>query len=198
VISECLKLGWNSVLFDASFLPIEENQRQTTEVVNEAHTYGADVEGELESITGVEDGIGSDRVADQVPLDRVLKFIVDTGVDVFAPAIGNAHGAYTSSPELDGPRVTDIVEATNVPIALHGGTGLRDDQFSDLIARGCAKVNISTALKVTFMRSTLEFLRTTERRDVWDPPSLFVHSGGAVRQMAAAHIARFGSKGMAW
>ncbi|HEY6745187.1 MAG TPA: class II fructose-bisphosphate aldolase, partial [Mycobacteriales bacterium] len=90
VISRCLRTGWNSVLFDASTLPIEENQRQTVEVVAEARQYGAQVEGEVESITGVEDGIGSDTEAARQDLGAVVDFIRTTGVDVFAPAIGNA------------------------------------------------------------------------------------------------------------
>lgn len=198
VISECLKEGWNSVLFDASTLPIEENRRQTAEVVIEARSYGANVEGEIESITGVEDGHGSNNVAQQVPLDAVVKFIEETGVEVFAPAIGNAHGTYGETPQLDGARVSDIVAATDVPIALHGGTGLSEEQFTDLISRGCAKVNISTALKISYMRANLDFLRQAEREDVWDPPSLFTHTASAVRKMAADHMVRFGSKGMAW
>ncbi len=76
-----------------------------------------------------------------------------TGVDVFAPAIGNAHGMYRSTPKLDSQRVTDIVEATGIPVALHGGTGMTAEQFGDLVGRGCAKVNISTALKIAFMQA---------------------------------------------
>ncbi len=78
-------------------------------------------------------------------------------------------------PTLDAQRVTDIVEAEPIPIALHGGSGMTDAQFADLIARGCAKVNISTALKRTYMQSNLAFLRETEAKDKWDPPSLFTH-----------------------
>ena len=85
VITECLAAGWNSVLFDASHLPVAENLRQTVEVVAEARRHGADVEGEIESITGVEDGIGSDTVAKRQSLDVVLDFLERTQVDVFAP-----------------------------------------------------------------------------------------------------------------
>jgi ketose-bisphosphate aldolase len=198
VISDCLARGWNSVLFDASSLPVEENTRQTIEVVAQARAYGAHVEGEIESITGVEDDIGSDQEAERQTLDVALGFIRATGVDVFAPAIGNAHGVYRAEPKLDADRVSDIVKAEPIPIALHGGTGLTDAQFSDLIARGCAKVNISTALKVTFMNANLEFLRGAEASGKWDPPSLF----GAVRQavvdLASDHMRRFGSVGKAW
>jgi ketose-bisphosphate aldolase len=198
VITSCLRKGWNSVLFDASRLPVEENQRQTIEVVAEARSYGANVEGEIESITGVEDDVGSDEVARQQSLPVALEFIRATGIDVFAPAIGNAHGVYHSEPKLDAQRVSDIVAAQPIPIALHGGTGMTDAQFTDLIARGCAKVNISTALKVTYMRANLDFLRGAEERDSWDPPSLFTAVRAAVKDMAADHMRRFGSVGRAW
>jgi fructose-bisphosphate aldolase class II len=197
VISRCLKTGWNSVLFDASTLPIEENQRQTVEVVAEARGYGAQVEGEVESITGVEDGIGSDTEAARQDLDAVVRFIETTGVDVFAPAIGNAHGVYTSAPALDAQRVSDIVARVDIPMALHGGTGMSDAQFNDLIGRGCAKINISTALKVSYMKANLDFLREAETKDKWDPPSLFAAVRAAVKDMAADHIRRFGSAGKA-
>ena len=198
VISGCLAKGWNSVLFDASSLPVQENQRQTIEVVAEAKSYGADVEGEIESITGVEDGIGSDEVAQRESLPTAVEFIRATGITVFAPAIGNAHGVYSAEPKLDAQRVSDIVAAEPIPIALHGGTGLTDAQFTDLISRGCAKVNISTALKVTYMQSSLAFLRGAEERGSWDPPSLFGATRSAVKEMAAGHIRRFGSTGKAW
>ena len=198
VITSCLRKGWNSVLFDGSSLPVEENQRQTVEVVAEAHAIGAHVEGEIEAITGVEDDVGSDEEAARQSLPVALEFIRTTGVDVFAPAIGNAHGVYRSEPVLDAQRVSDIVAAQPVPIALHGGTGMTDAQFSDLIARGCAKVNISTALKVTYMQSNLEFLLGARQRDSWDPPSLFTAVRSAVVEMAAGHMRRFGSVGKAW
>jgi len=197
VISRCLETGWNSVLFDASRMPIEENQRQTVEVVAEAKRYGAQVEGEVESITGVEDGIGSDQEAARQDLDDVVRFIDTTGVDVFAPAIGNAHGVYSRTPTLDAQRVSDIVARVDIPMALHGGTGMSDDQFTDLIRRGCAKINISTALKVAYMKSNLEFLKEAEKKNKWDPPSLFTAVHAAVKEMAADHMRRFGSVGKA-
>jgi fructose-bisphosphate aldolase class II len=198
VISGCLRKGWNSVLFDGSTLPVAENQRQTIEVVSEARSYGANVEGEIEAITGVEDDIGSDEEAKRESLPVALEFIRVTGIDVFAPAIGNAHGVYHTEPHLDAQRVSDIVAAQPIPIALHGGTGMTDAQFTDLIARGCAKVNISTALKVTYMKANLAFLRGAEERDSWDPPSLFSATRTAVKDMAADHMRRFGSVGRAW
>src|SRR3954467_265176 len=179
VISDCLAGGWNSVLFDAHELDVAENLRQTTEVVTEARARGAHVEGEIEGIQGVEDDVGSDAAAVQQSLEVAVDFIKRTGVDCFAPAIGNAHGQYKQAPVLNARRVSDLVAATGIPMALHGGTGLSDEQLTDLIARGCAKVNISTALKETYMRSGLEFLREAGERDKWDPPSLFRHQRAA-------------------
>ncbi|MET7743329.1 class II fructose-bisphosphate aldolase [Streptomyces sp. NPDC005385] len=197
VITECLRRGWNSVLFDASKLPVEENMRQTVEVVAEARSYGAAVEGEIESITGVEDGVGSDTAAEQQTLEVALEFLRTTGVDVFAPAIGNAHGSYKQAPVLDAQRVSDIVAAHPVPIALHGGSGLSDEQFHDLISRGCAKVNISTALKEKFMKSSLAFLETAAERQKWDPPSLFRSVRQDVIDMTGSLMTLFGSAGRA-
>ncbi|WP_369051815.1 class II fructose-bisphosphate aldolase [Kineococcus terrestris] len=198
VITDCLEGGWNSVLFDAHELDVAENLRQTTEVVAEARRHGAHVEGEIEGIQGVEDGVGSDDAPAVQSLEVAVDFIRRTGVDCFAPAIGNAHGQYTAAPRLDHQRVSDLVEATGIPMALHGGTGLSAEQFRDLVARGCAKVNISTALKESFMRSGLEFLRQAEEKGKWDPPSLFRHQRAAVVEMAREHIRIFGSAGRAW
>jgi fructose-bisphosphate aldolase class II len=198
VISDCLDGGWNSVLFDAHELDVAENLRQTTEVVAEARRHGSHVEGEIEGIRGVEDGIGSDEASVQQSLEVAVDFIKRTGVDCFAPAIGNAHGQYTAAPTLDHQRVSDLVEQTGIPMALHGGTGLSDEQFQDLISRGCAKVNISTALKERYMQSSLEFLRESEQKRSWDPPSLFRHQRTAVIEMAKHHIRLFGGSGRAW
>ncbi|MGA8211575.1 MAG: class II fructose-bisphosphate aldolase [Nocardioidaceae bacterium] len=197
VISSCLEGGWGSVLFDAHELEVAENLRQTTDVVAEAQRHGAHVEGEIEGIQGVEDGIGSDDASVQQSLEVAVDFIKRTGVDCFAPSIGNAHGQYKAAPVLDHQRVSDLVEATGVPMALHGGTGLSAEQFQDLIARGCAKVNISTALKEVYMKSSLEFLQDAEAAGKWDPPSLFNHQSAAVTEMAREHMRTFGSSGRA-
>lgn len=195
VISACLAAGWDSVLFDAHELSVEENERQCIEVVTEARRHGADVEGEIEGITGVEDGIGSDDAGPIQTLDVAVGFIERTGVDIFAPAIGNAHGMYAARPRLDHQRISDLVEATGIPMALHGGTGLSPDQFSDLIARGCAKVNVSTALKIAFMEANRAYL--TEHPDAADPPALFAHVREAVMEMTRTHIRLFGAEGRA-
>ena len=195
LISECLAKGWNSVLFDASKLSVEENKRQCTEVVEEARRYGAHVEGEIEGFKRTEEMTG-DEAANVQSLETVVDFVRATGVDVFAPAIGNAHGVYAGTPTLDSQRVTDIVEATGIPVALHGGTGMSAEQFTDLIGRGCAKVNISTALKIAFMTSAEEYMDAHPRE--FDPSKLLPVQRTAVMEMAKYHIRLFASDGKAW
>jgi ketose-bisphosphate aldolase len=194
VITTCLEHGWNSVLFDASELPVEENQRQTIEVVKQARFFGASVEGEIEAITGVEDGHGSDSTAKRESLETSLNFIEETGVDIFAPSIGNAHGSYKTTPVIDFDRVSDIVSRKSIPIALHGGSGLTSQQFKELISRGCAKINISTALKELYMKSTLAFLEETQKKNKWDPPSLFAATREEVINLVVDLTEQFGSK----
>lgn len=193
VISDCLAAGWDSVLFDAHELSVAENERQCLDVVAEARDHGADVEGEIEGIRGVEDGIGSDEEGPLQALETAVGFIERTGVDIFAPAIGNAHGLYEAQPTLDHQRISDLVEATGIPMALHGGTGLSPEQFSDLIARGCAKVNVSTALKLAYMEANRAYL--SENPSAADPPRLFAYVREAVMDMTRQHIRLFGSAG---
>lgn len=194
-ISTCLQAGWNSVLFDGSTLDVAENTRQTIEVVAEAERFGADVEGEIETVLGVEDGIGSDTAGEVHPVEVSARFIEATGVYCFAPAIGTAHGLYKGTPQLRPERVTELVERHPIPMVLHGGTGLRVDQFTDLISRGCAKVNISTALKIAFIDAHREYLDANPGKH--DPPSLLGHVREAVKKMAEYHIGIFGSAGRA-
>lgn len=195
VIRACLEAGWSSVLFDGHDLAVDENERQCLEVVAEARALGAAVEGEIEGIRGVEDDLGSDEEGIVQTLEVAVGFIERTGVDVFAPAIGNAHGMYPAQPTLDHQRISDLVAATGIPMALHGGTGLSADQFSDLIARGCAKVNVSTALKMAYMEANRAYLGA--HPDAADPPTLFEHVRGAVMEMTREHIRLFGSAGRA-
>jgi len=144
---------------------------------------------------GVEDDVGSDEAALVHPVEVSLRFIEDTGVYAFAPAIGTAHGLYASSPRLMPERVTEMVDRRPIPMVLHGGTGLAPEQFQDLISRGCAKVNISTALKIAFVDSFREYLKDNPTKT--DPPSLLKSASDAVRAMAIEHMRIFGSEGKA-
>lgn len=195
VIEECVSAGWNSVLFDASSLTYEENLAQTSEVVTLAHRHGVCVEGELEAVKGVEDGVGAGETGPVVPLDKAVEFIRRTKIDCFAPAIGTAHGVYKGTPRIDFGRVSEIVSAQPIPLVVHGGTGLSDETFQRLIRGGAVKVNISTQLKITLADAYRAYLN--ERPAEYDPLKLF----GAVKRALVLQVARFmkvfGSEGRA-
>lgn len=195
VIEECIAAGWNSVLFDASKLTYEENLAQTKEVVALAHKHGVAVEGELEAVKGVEDGVGGDDEGAVVPLDKAVAFIRATGIDSFAPAIGTAHGVYKGTPRINFNRVSEIVAAEPLPLVVHGGTGLSEETFHELIRRGAPKVNVSTQLKIVLADSYRTYLE--EKPKEYDPLKLL----GAAKKNLVAQVAYFmkvfGSEGKA-
>lgn len=195
VIRECLAAGWNSVLFDGSSLSYEDCLAQTAEVVAEARQCGAAVEGELEAVKGVEDGIGTDDDVPTVPLDRAVHFIRATGIDSFAAAIGTAHGVYKGTPKINFERVSEIVAAEPIPLVLHGGTGLADEVFRELIRRGAVKVNISTQLKITLADAYRGYLEA--KPDEYNPLRLLKAVRGQLVEMAKGFIRVFGSEGKA-
>ena len=195
LIEECVRAGWNSVLFDASALSYEENLRQTREVVAFARPFGAAVEGELEAIRGVEDGHGSEEEGGVVALADAVRFLRETGVDSFAPAIGTAHGLYKQTPKVNVARVGEIVEATGIPVVVHGGTGLTEETFRALIQKGAVKINVSTQLKLTFLEAARLYLESNPQAG--DPLALFRAVHGALEAAAARFLRQFGSEGMA-
>ena len=195
VIDECLAAGWNSVLFDGSKLSYQENLKQTQEVVAQARQYGAAVEGEIEAIKGVEDGVGSEYGSPEVALESALEFIRETGIDSFAAGVGTAHGLYKEKPKLNFERVSEIVAAEPIPLVLHGGTGLTEEAFRELIRRGEAKVNISTQLKMVMADSYREYL--AEHPTEYDPLKLLRAVQKDVKAMAKDFFRIFGSEGRA-
>jgi len=195
VIEDCIAAGWNSVLFDASKLTYEENLAQTKEVVALAHRHGVAVEGELEAVKGVEDGVGGEDQGAVVPLDKAVAFIRATGIDSFAPAIGTAHGVYKGTPKINFDRVSEIVAAEPIPLVVHGGTGLSEETFHELIRRGAPKVNVSTQLKIVLADSYRTYLE--EKPKEYDPLKLL----GAAKKNLVAQVSYFmkvfGSEGKA-
>ncbi len=150
---EALKLGFSSVMYDCSTDSYEENIRKVKEMADIAHSYGATIEGELGHVGDNEGSAeGSSHLADpsQYFTDpRQAKDFVDrTGVDALAIAVGNAHGAYKLPPKLDFERIRTIANTVDVPLVLHGGSGLTDNDFRQAIKEGISKVNIFTDINV--------------------------------------------------
>lgn len=147
---KALSLGFTDVMYDGSELPLEENIANTRMVVRAAHAAGAAAEAELGHVgQGSEYAdFGSQRKGFTDPA-VAARFVEETGVDFLAVAIGSAHGLYEGEPQLDLELLEEIEEAVDVPLVLHGGSGLKDQQFRDAIERGICKVNIFTDLSVT-------------------------------------------------
>ncbi len=151
----CADAGYTNIMIDASKQEFKENIRQTKEVTDYCHRKGnISVEGELGTVSGIEDQVkvAEDEAALCDP-EEALEFVDQTGVDIFAPAIGTAHGVYkTKNPKLDFDRLKKIAELINgnqprIPLVIHGGTGLQTDVAKKLVSLGGAKFNVSTDLK---------------------------------------------------
>jgi fructose-bisphosphate aldolase class II len=191
----CLKAGWNSVLFDGSGLSYEENFVNTCEIVKMAGKTGASVEGELVAVGGVEDDIGSEQEGELLPIAKEIEFIQETGIYCYAPPIGTAHGFYKATPTIRYERIQQLVDATQMPMVLHGGSGLSNEVFSRLIALGAAKVNISTDLKKTFADGFRTYLE--EKPEEYNPLKLIGSVKDDVTGMAKSYFKIFGSEGKA-
>lgn len=142
---EALKLGFSSIMFDGSAKPYEQNIAETREMVKIAHAFGATVEGEIGHVgeAAKEDNLLTDMYTTP---EEAKAYLEATGVDALAVAIGSAHGVYKKKPMLNIERLKEISSAVKVPLVLHGGSGLSDDDFKNTIRDGIAKVNIFTDL----------------------------------------------------
>ena len=159
---ECIRVGYTSVMFDGSHLPVEENLEKAAKVVEFAHANGVSVEAEVGTIGGEEDGIIGD--GELAPIEDA-KAMVATGIDFLAAGIGNIHGPYPENWKgLHIDHLTKLNEALveamgkNVPIVLHGGSGIPDDQIREAIANGVAKINVNTECQLAFAKATREFV----------------------------------------
>ncbi len=194
-IKQCIDAGWTSVMIDASAKPFEENLAITRQVFDMADAAGIGLEAELGEIGGVEDDkIVADEDAYLADPDKAEVFCKDMDLAVFAPAIGTAHGVYKGEPKIAYDRIEEIAKRTGLPIALHGGTGLSDETFKRCISLGCAKVNISTQLKYTFIDS---FVNYHQENQVYEPVKVVAAQMEAIQNVVAENIRLFGSEGKA-
>lgn len=158
-IEASLKRGVKSVMIDGSFLPFEENIAITKKVVDLAHRYGATVEAELGKLVGQEeDIIVSVEEAEYTDPAAAEEFVERTGIDSLAVAIGTGHGVYEKEPNLDFERLAQIKRKVSIPLVLHGASGISEADIQRCIELGCAKVNISTELKIPFARALRQHL----------------------------------------
>ena len=200
---ECADAGYTNIMIDASKQAFEENIRQTREVCDYVHGLGdLTVEGELGTVSGVEDQIkvAEDEAALCNP-EQAVEFVEKTGIDIFAPAIGTAHGVYkTKNPKLDFERFEQISKLFNsdgakVPLVVHGGTGLRPDVVKKLVALGGCKFNVSTDLKHSLIDATYDYI--SRNREEYNPGKIDIFVRQAIGEKINYWIDMLGCAGKA-
>ncbi len=191
---KCIKAGFTSIMFDGSHFPIEENIAKTTELVNVSHALGLSIEAEVGSIGGEEDGVvGAGECADP----NECKMIADLGVDFLAAGIGNIHGKY---PENWAGLSFETLEAVNnavgeLPLVLHGGTGIPDDMISKAISLGVAKINVNTECQLVFQEATRAYIEAGKdlQGKGFDPRKLLAPGFEAIKAKVKEKMELFGS-----
>nr|WP_314466092.1 class II fructose-bisphosphate aldolase [uncultured Clostridium sp.] len=174
VLKQALDYGFTSVMMDGSTLPFEENIKKTLEAAQLAREYGATLEAELGLVGGSEDGSTDEGIRCTNPEDAKI-FCEKTCVDALAVAIGNAHGNYPVAPRLAFDVLKAIDEKTDVPLVLHGGTGITPEDFRKAVGLGIRKINIATASFDSLTREAETYLKTEGRHDYFRLNEAMVH-----------------------
>ena len=195
----CINAGFSSIMFDGSSLPIDENVQKTTELVNACNILGLSLEAEVGSIGGEEDGvIGAGECADP---DECKK-VADLGVTMLAAGIGNIHGKYPENWAGLSFETLDAIQAKtgDMPLVLHGGTGIPADMIKKAIALGVAKINVNTECQLAFQEATRKYIE--EGKDLqgkgFDPRKLLAPGAEAIKATVKEKTELFGSVGKAF
>jgi fructose-bisphosphate aldolase class II len=195
---KCIDAGFSSVMFDGSHYPIEENIEKTTELVKLCHGKGLSIEAEVGSIGGEEDGVvGMGECADP----KECKMIADLGVDFLAAGIGNIHGKYPANWKgLSFETLAAVQERTGeLPLVLHGGTGIPDDMIKKAIDLGVSKINVNTECQLVFAEATRKYIEAGKDLEGkgYDPRKLLKPGADAIVEKVKEKMILFGSDGKA-
>lgn len=179
-VESCMKaidVGFTSVMIDASKYPYEENVRITKEVVDYAHSKGVTVEAEIGHVGGIEDNIANDIVL--ADYDECLRFVNDTGIDSLAPAIGTVHGIYKGELKIDYELIKRLSNSLNIPLVMHGGSGLELDILKKCVECGINKINVNSDLQKVWHDAVKEFINTS---DAFDPRKVIMAGKDAIEK----------------
>jgi fructose-1,6-bisphosphate aldolase class II len=193
-IESCKKAidaGFTSVMIDASKYDLEENIRITKEVVEYALIKNVSVEAEVGHIGGTEDDISADIAYAKV--EDALKLVKETNIDFLAPALGSVHGPYKGEPKLDFERMNTIKEQSNLPLVLHGGSGIPDHMIKKAIESGIAKININTELQMSWFDALNIYMK--KENPSYDPRKVIGSGENAIKQSVEEKVILLGSKG---
>ena len=190
----CIEAGFSSIMFDGSHYPIEENIAKTKELVDVCHAKGISIEAEVGSIGGEEDGVvGAGEVADP----NECKMIADLGVDMLAAGIGNIHGKYPANwAGLNFDALAKISEKVgDMPLVLHGGTGIPEDMIKKAISLGVSKINVNTECQLAFAAATRKYVEAGKDLEGkgFDPRKLLAPGFDAIKETVKEKMELFGS-----
>ena len=175
---EAIDSGFTSVMIDASKYSIDKNIEITKKVVDYAHERGVSVEAEVGHIGGNEDGVSNEIY--HATLDDCVNLYIATGIDSLAPALGSVHGLYKGLPNLNFERMNLINNSLPIPLVLHGGTGIPDNDIKKAISCGISKININTELQIAWHNAVLEFVK--KNPDVYDPRKVIGSGQAAIKK----------------
>lgn len=194
MIKKCIDTGWTSVMIDGSHLPFAENLSETRKVNEWAAAAGIGIEAEIGQILGVEDDmVVTAEESHLTDPDEAEKFCSELDLSAFAAAIGTAHGYYHGEPKVEFGLIEEINKRTNVPMALHGGTGLSDEVIQRCIKLGCSKINISTNLKHVFIDSFADYHKNNPKD--YEPLRVLTAQFEALKDLFKEKITQFGGAG---
>ena len=196
---KCIKAGFTSIMFDGSHYPIEENVAKTKELVAVAHAMGMSIEAEVGSIGGEEDGVvGAGECADPAE----CKMVADLGVDMLAAGIGNIHGKYPENWAGLSFETLDAVQQKtgDMPLVLHGGTGIPADMIKKAIDLGVSKINVNTECQLSFQEATRKYIEAGKDLEGkgFDPRKLLAPGAEAIKATVKEKMELFGSVGKAF
>jgi fructose-bisphosphate aldolase class II len=196
VCLRALQAGFTSVMIDASHHPLEENIALTKRVTEAAHALGASVEAELGRITGREDDLVVEEAEAMYAVpEECVRLARETGIDCLAPALGSVHGPYRGQPKLGFGRMAEIQRLTGLPLVLHGGSGLPEEEILQAISLGTAKINVNTDNQMACTAAIRSYLN--EHPEAYDPRNYLIPAREAIKAAVKAKIRLFGSAGRA-
>ncbi|MGN1387950.1 MAG: class II fructose-bisphosphate aldolase [Bacillus sp. (in: firmicutes)] len=191
---EAIDAGFTSVMIDASHHPFEENVETTKAVVDYAHSKGVSVEAELGTVGGQEDDVVADGVI-YADAQECKELVEKTGIDCLAPALGSVHGPYKGEPNLGFKEMEEIKNLTNMPLVLHGGTGIPEADIKKSISLGTSKINVNTENQIAFALKVREVLAADA--EVYDPRKFIGPGRDAIKATVIGKIREFGSSNKA-
>ena len=191
---EAIDAGFTSVMIDASHHPFEENVQTTKAVVEYAHSKGVSVEAELGTVGGQEDDVVADGVI-YADAQECKELVEKTGIDCLAPALGSVHGPYKGEPNLGFKEMEEIKNLTNMPLVLHGGTGIPEADIKKSISLGTSKINVNTENQIAFAKKVREVLDNDP--NVYDPRKFIGPGRDAIKATVIGKIREFGSNNKA-